>query len=197
MKTISIREAVKGLQVKGKTRFNTDLFKADSETLESFNAGDYDYIIQITSDVHSDQSKFIETFVATINEDGFLITAVHQMFGGEIQTAIYSKWLTLKGFNYFVDKATITYDEMPYEIKDFYNRVLLSEGYDISYDDILELGEYSPEYKCKSLRFEIDDIKHSLTINEKGYLSSIKKTVKEIVNIGKAKPQQSFKSILG
>jgi len=195
MKTISLKDAIQNLN--NGTRnigYNTDLFKGDSELIEDFKAENYQYIIGVSTDVQ--ENKFVESFLCIDGIDSYLVNAVHKIFMGESQTAIYEKWLTLKGFNYFLGKALegTGAERIPTEAVEYYNSILKLEGYDICYQDILDLGEYSVQYNSTSLIFTVEDEKHILTVNKYGMLSSIKRIPSQIVNVGKMKTQ--FKSIL-
>ena len=204
MKKINLKDIVSSLPVKGTKSYNTDLFKSDSENItETFNKNDYDLLILIDTNCDGVDGMLRETIIGLIGSDAYLINTQPHNYNGEITVSIFQKWLTLQGLNYFIGKTEnedLFYDNEGYlseEIKEFYNQLLDFEGYEITYQDILELGVYNQEYKCTTLSFEIDNIKHNITINDKQLLSKITRKNSNITETKKETVKPKVKSILG
>jgi len=182
---ITMNDVVKGLEVQGTKKYNTDLFLSDVEILEDFSINEYNDCELISTDAGNDEMT--ETAIVTKKGDAFLITHTREKgFGGEWTESTFSKELTLKGYNYFTKNL---YEQNT----DYYNRVLEQNGYALTLDDVLT-GIYNPEYKCTTLSFTNKNHKHWLTVNERGQLSSIKRKPLDR-EVGQAKQQSSFKSI--
>lgn len=199
---ITLKDIISGQRTNKVKSFNTDLFKSDNENItEDFNTSNYEYIKLI--DVESSDIMLKETIIGIEKGEAYLINANSTMYNGERQTNISQKWLTLQGFNYFVKEQFTDYgndfiDEegkLRIEIQNFYSDVLKNNGLEISYQDVLDLGEYNSEYNCLILSFETDTDKWFITINERQQLSKITKKPKQ-EKVGDIK-KPSLKSILG
>lgn len=203
---ITLKDMINGQKQAEVKTFNKDLFKADSENLtDTFSKTDYDFLDVITTDRTDAGLK--ETILAIKDGDAYLISTVPSRFNGEVSVAIYSKWLTLQGFNWIIkkelEKPTSKYiDEEGYltnTVIDYYNLQLaeaLGEDTDVTYSDILDLGEYNSEYNCVTLSATIETKRYSLTINERKQLSKI--TIRDLDKSVTASPQEQkvYKSIL-
>lgn len=203
MAKINLRDIISGQQVKGSKSYNTDLFKSDSENItETFQKDDYDYLWLIDTNCDGTDGLLRETILAIKGNDAYLINTNPHNYNGEITVSIYQKWLTLQGFNFFVGKPEneeLFYDVEGYlvpELKEFYNLVLDSEGFEITYDDVLELGVFNSEYNCTTLSFEFQEVRYNITINEKQLLSKITKKQLNVTKVSE-KPKPVIKSILG
>lgn len=183
---ISLRDITKGLEgVKSSKGYNTDLFSSDVEVFDMFSASDYDDLVLIATDTGVDKMK--ETLVCTKDSDSYLVAVTQQKgFNGEMNTSVFVKSLTLQGYNYFTKEL---------EPNDtYYNMVLERSGYEITINEIKEIGVYNAQYNCTTLSFEFGDFKHWLTVNSRGQLSSIKK--KPIDREVGTPKQSGFKSVL-
>ena len=203
---ITLKDMINGQKQAEVKTFNKDLFKADSENLtDTFSKTDYDFLDVITTDRTDAGLK--ETILAIKDGDAYLISTVPSRFNGEVSIAIYSKWLTLQGFNWMVKKELESpdskyIDEEGYltdTVINYYNMQIteaLGEGTDITYSDILDLGEYNSEYNCVTLSAMIETTRYSLTINERKQLSKI--TIRDFDKSVNASPQEVkvYKSIL-
>ena len=203
---ITLKDMINGQKQAEVKTFNKDLFKADSENLtDTFSKTDYDFLDVITTDRTDAGLK--ETILAIKDGDAYLISTVPSRFNGEVSVAIYSKWLTLQGFNWMVKKELESpdskyIDEEGYltdTVINYYNMQIteaLGEGTDITYSDILDLGEYNSEYNCVTLSAMIETTRYSLTINERKQLSKI--TIRDFDKSVNASPQEVkvYKSIL-
>lgn len=203
---ITIKDIINNQKAKGTKGFNTDLFKSDSENItESFSKDNYELLVLIDTDVDSRNEALKETIIGLERGEAFLINTQPNNYQGNITVSIYQKWLTLQGFNYFTKKLFEELDNefvdsegrLSLEVKEYYNKCLKNEGIDVSYDDILELGEYNSEYNCMTLSATIEEMNMSihLTINAKGQLSKI--TKKQLESTTKQKEKKpAYKSIL-
>jgi hypothetical protein len=201
MAKITLKDIIAGQKTKTVGSYNTDLFKSDNENLtESFNKNDYDFITLISTDTDTKSGLLKESIIAISGGDSYLLNTSPTAYNGEVNISIFSKWLTLQGFNYFTkenDNFLDTEGKIIQEVKNYYNEVLLENNLDITYDDILELGEFNSEYNCIILSFVTDDFNYYITINSHQQLSKITKKV------NMTKPNHSnvkttkIKSILG
>ena len=202
---ITLKDMINGQKQAEVKTFNKDLFKADSENLtDTFSKTDYDFLDVITTDRTDAGLK--ETILAIKDGDAYLISTVPSRFNGEVSIAIYSKWLTLQGFNWMVKKELESpdskyIDEEGYltdTVINYYNMQITEAlgDTDITYSDILDLGEYNSEYNCVTLSAMIETTRYSLTINERKQLSKI--TIRDFDKSVNASPQEVkvYKSIL-
>ncbi len=160
----SLKDIVNGQEVKSTKSFNTDLFKADRETLEQFVNTDYSIIYLISLDnTHGrgEHDNLRETIVCVGHEsDFYLVTATKSSYNGEDKVTFVQQELTLSGFNYFTKDEEL--DE------DIYNNYLVSQGYEATVQDIRELGEWLPDYNCTILKFKDEQERiHRLTVSSK------------------------------
>jgi hypothetical protein len=178
MKKINLKDVVQGLKTTKNKSYNTDLFSADAENItETFNKSNYTYLELLSTD-HDPKTGLIRETILAIGEQGdsYLISTNPSLFNGEITISIFSKWLTLQGFNYFSKNSELFFDgEIQMEAVNYYDNYLQEQGYDISYQDILELAEYNSEYNIKILSFSDEENNYYITINSKNQLSKITK----------------------
>ena len=164
MKTFTIKEIVMGQEAVKATRYEDTRFIGDYEPIE-FCKSDYTTLTRVSTDVMP--NKLVEKVVATRDMDSYLITASTTVFAGEKQVNYISQQLTLKGYNSFMKNEDCTV---------YHNMYLQGNGYDITVDDILELGVYNPEYQVTMLQFTDEDGNyHTLTCNTLHQLSKISK----------------------
>lgn len=178
MKKINLKDVVQGLKTSKNKTYNTDLFYADSENITSdFNKHNYAYLELLSTDTDSKTGLLKETILAIGHSgDSYLINTIPHIYNGETTISIFSKWLTLQGFNYFTKESELFLDGEPaMEAVNYYNDYLQEQGYDISYQDILELAEYNSEYNIKILSFSDEENNYYITINSKNQLSKITK----------------------
>ena len=179
MAKITLKDIINGQKTKTTSSYNTDLFKSDNENLtESFNKADYDFITLISTDTDTRSGLLKESIIAISGSDSYLINTSPTAYNGEVSISIFSKWLTLQGFNYFTkeNEAFLDIDgKIIQEVKNYYNEVLLENNLEISYDDILELGEFNSEFNCIILSFVTEDYNYYITINSHQQLSKITK----------------------
>ena len=164
MKTFTLKNIVDGIEVKEAKTFNTDLFKSDRETLEDFNQSDYSILYLVSMDnTHGrgEHDNMRETLVAVGHEsDFYLVTATNSSYNGEPQVTFTQQELTLQGFIYFTKD-----EEIDEEILDTY---ILSQGYEVTQQDIREMGEFLPDYNCIILKFKDEEGRtHRLTVSGK------------------------------
>ena len=201
---INIRDIING-QAKAKSNnYNTDLFQSESENItQQFNKRDYEVLELITTDIDTKTGLLKETIIGYNDSGAYLINTVPSSYNGEVTVSIFEKWLTLQGFNFFIkemlahsDNAFVDHEGKLTEIViDFYNWELKENGYNISYQDVRDLGEFNSQYNCITLSFESEDNKkHFITINDKQQLSKI--TVKNPMITAIKKQQPTPKSIL-
>ena len=191
MKAISLKDIVKSQEEMKTSSFNTDLFKEDRESIE-WDKSAYSEIHLVSLDnVHDrgEHDKLKETVVCVGQEsDFYLITAITTSFNGETQHSFTSQELTLKGFNYFGKSIED-------DLSDVYNHYLQEKGYDITIEDIVQIGELNIEYNVTTLRYKDEkDSMHYLTVNARHQLSSV--TVKHSAREVKPKKpisQSAFK----
>lgn len=199
MATITLKDIIQGQKTKEVKSFNTDLFKSDSENItENFDKNDYDYIELIETNTDDKTGLLKETIIAFKGQDSYLINTVPSLYNGEVTVSIFQKWLTLSGFNYFTKDNENFYDEEGHIleiVKEYYNNVLKDNNLEITYQDILDLGEFNSEYNCVILQFQYEEFKYYITINEKQQLSKI--TKKQSIAKMKATTPIKVKSILG
>lgn len=203
---ITIKDIINGQKTKGAKAYNTDLFKNDSENItESFDKNNYDEIMIIDTNIDTKTELIKETILGINKGDAYLINTQPSKYNDEITVSIFSKWLTLQGFNFFTKKMFEGLDNafiddegaLTLTAKEFYNENLKESGIDVSYDDILEMGEYNPQYKCVTLSATIEEqnLRVSMTINERGQLSKITKTKLDLEQ-KQSKDKPVMKSIL-
>jgi hypothetical protein len=194
MKTITLKDIIAGQKVIKTNSYNTDLFKSDNENItDEFTASNYEHLFIV--EMTSEGENLKETIIGLADGEAYLINARTTTYNGEPNTSITQKVMTLQGFNYFTKEMFMTDNSeviengtIKEEIVTYYNQVIKNHGYEITYDDILELGELSTEYNVTILSFEDnEENKHFLTINDKGQLSKI--TVKQQGRAVKAKAQ--------
>lgn len=182
MDKISIKDIAKNLTHKTNKSFNTDLFKSDSEIidepiqvyldeLELYISVDYNTITDINGEIIGQS----ETFIAYNKGETFLLTTQEkQGYKGEIEETIYSKWLTLQGYNYFSKKFILenpNTDENDNDIikeisKEFYNSQLAQGLHlEIDFSDILEIGEFKENYYQVSFVLNDEIIKINFNLN--------------------------------
>ena len=167
---ISLKDIVRS-QTEAKTSsFNTDLFKNDREGIEWDKSAYSEMHLVSMDNVHDrgEHDNLKETVVCVGHEsDFYLITAITTTFNGETQHNYTSQELTLKGFNYFGKS-------IEEDLSDVYNHYLQDQGYDITIEDIVTIGELNIEYNVTTLRYRDDkDSMHYLTVNAKHQLSGI------------------------
>lgn len=187
MPSISLKDAVAGQELAKQNQYNTDLFESDTEYHNDFSAKEWEL------DVHLDSKReyrregqqtyevFVETFVGNYVDnslDKYLVTVTQSHYNGELRSDYSTKHLKLAGYNYF------TKDSEPNV--EYYNLVLQDAGYDITVDDIYDLGVLNTQYGSTTLSFMIDTVKHNLTINKLGQLSKMSKIDKSS-NVGAKK----------
>jgi hypothetical protein len=162
---ITLKDIVNGQQAIVSQRAEDNRFKGDFEPIE-FCKSDYDSMWLVDTDHSGD--KFIEKVVAVKDTDMYLLTASTSSFNGQKQINFIQQELTLQGFNYF----TKDIDE---DFSSFYNQILEANGYNISLQDVIDLGEFKPELNgCTILQFKDDkDNTHYLTVNKYNQLSKI------------------------
>jgi len=206
MKTkITMRDIINGQKKASVKSFNTDLFKADSENItESFNKENYECLVLVSTDLDTKNEAIKESIIAIDGKDSYILNTNPSNYQGVITTSIYSKWLTLQGFNFFTKDLFMSLDnefidgegQITTTAMDYYNAQIEEAGIEATYDDIMTLGEYNSEYKCQTLSAVIEelDIRVSLTINERGQLSKITKTKLDSKETKQEKPV--YKSIL-
>lgn len=171
MSKFNLKSIIAGQAQAKVNNFNTDLFKGDRENLEEFDKLAYSEFHLVSVDHKHDKGehdKLVESVIAIGHEsDFYLITATTTSFNGEIQVNYSEQPITLKGLNYFSKDAEL-------DIEEVYNNYLSSEGYEITVEDIKEIGELNTEYNVTTLRFKDDgENMHYLTVNSKNQLSGI------------------------
>jgi hypothetical protein len=201
MAKITLKDIIAGQKTKAVGSYNTDLFKSDNENLtEDFNKSNYDFITLISTDTDTRSGLLKESIIAISGADAYLLNTSPTAYNGEVNISIFSKWLTLQGFNYFTkenDNFLDTEGKIIQEVKNYYNEVLLENNLDITYDDILELGEFNSEFNCIILSFVTDDYNYYITINSHQQLSKITKKV-NMTKPNHTNPKiTKIKSILG
>jgi len=178
MKKINLKNVIEGLKTTKSKSYNTDLFYSDSENITSdFNKNNYSYLELLTTDTDIKSGLLKETILAIgYSGDSYLINTIPHIYNGETTVSIFSKWLTLGGFNYFTKESELfLHGEIQMEAVNYYDDYLQEQGYDISYQDILELAEYNSEYNVKILSFSDEENNYYITINSKNQLSKITK----------------------
>lgn len=166
---ISLKDVAKSLDVRNSVSYNTDLFNADREYVDSVGelTDVFPYVFRLNTEVINNGIR--ESVVMSDGEVHVLVGVSQvQGFGGEIQTTITSQSLTLAGFNYF------TKDVESQDLAEVYDLILKNHGYDFLVEDVKELGEYLEKYNCFALRFNDNGKKHSIVVNAKNQISSIK-----------------------
>lgn len=195
MAKITLKDIIQGQKIKEVKSYNSDLFKSDSENVtQDFNKNDWDYLTLLSTDTDTKTGLLKETILGIQGQDAYLINTQPSSYNGEVTVSIYQKWLTLQGLNFFIKENDNFYDEeghLTEEIKDYYSKVLSNEyNLDITYQDVIELGEYNSEFNCVILSFKVEDNNYYITINERQQLSkvTIKKTaLPKTANIVKIK----------
>jgi len=176
MKKITLKDIVTGLQTKASKSYNTDIFSADAENITNeFNKSNYSYLELLSTD-HDQKTGLVRETILGIghNGDAYLISTHPNLYNGEISISIFSKWLTLKGFNYFGKNSELFADgKTQIEAIEFYNNQLQEEGFSFNYEDVKELAIFNSEFSCYILSFQTEEEKIHITINERGQLSKI------------------------
>ena len=198
MKTITLTDIVNGQQVAQAKTYNTELFNSDRETLElgtdnTIVTDDYDTIF--VTNTTTKESQLAETIIATKGADAYLISATSRRYNGESTVTASIQELSLGGYNYFTkDEDTVN--------TEYYNQYLIAQGFEVTIQDIAELGEFKADYNCTILNFTANNNKHWLTLNKLGQLSKI--TIKPLDNGREVQrgqnpweEKQAIKSILG
>ena len=166
----SIKAIVQGQEQAKVNNFNTDLFVTDRSPIESLDMSAYSLFAPVSSDHQHDRGehdKLVEGAIGIIDNEFYFITATTSSFNGETQISYTEQEITLKGLNYFTKDADI-------DLTEVYNNHLLDKGYEISIDDIKQMGELNTEYNCTTLKFKAEDESmHYLTVNSKDQLSGI------------------------
>jgi len=187
-KLINIKDVVKGLdEAKGSNDYG--YYLSDREPIE-FSSSDYDEVFLVDTDNSSfnksDTSlelngerynreltdKFVETAIG-ITDTGTeivftLLVGTTSVYGGEKEVAYMSQILSLAGLNKFTKEVDV-------DLSESYNTYLKYEGFDITVDDILELGEFNTQYNVTILSWTDEDAgnKYWITVNSRKQLSKI------------------------
>ncbi len=180
MKKINLKNVIEGLQTSKNKTYNTDLFFADAENITNdFSKSNYNYLELLTTDHDQKSGLPRETILAIGTEgDSYLISTHPQIFNGEVSISIFSKWMTLQGFNYFSKNSSLFLDgEIQMEAVEFYDNYLQEQGLDITYQDIKELAIFNPEFDCSILSFQTEEEAIHITINNKNQLSRITRKI--------------------
>ncbi len=201
MEKITLKQIIEGQKTKKVSSYNTDLFKSDNENLtENFNKNDYDFITLISTDTDTKSGLLKESIIAISGSDAYLLNTSPTAYNGEVSISIFSKWLTLQGFNYFTKENDVFLDHEGHiiqEVKEYYNAVLLGNELEITYQDILDLGEFNSEFNCIILSFSTENHNYYITINSHQQLSKITKKV-NLTKQNHTNPKVTkIKSILG
>ena len=175
MKTITLKQAVQGLEVAKASRYNTYMFNNDREQLEDLIKSDFTVLELVDTNTTEAQtyevrgSSLKETIIAIDLEGKIqLINATSTSYNGENQVNMTIQELTLWGLKSLNNKIEGS------NFEELYNVYLQMSGYEISVEDIKELGVFNSEYNVTTLSFETDTHKHWLTVNSLNQLSSVK-----------------------
>lgn len=179
--------------------YNTELFKSDRETIETISSEYFNLVAPIDSTSGTYDLKETALSLDTDNVP-FLINVRASSYNGEKQVNISVQELTLKGFNYFYKKSELMKEsEININVIDYYNKELKENGFDFSYNDVLELAELKTELNCSILKLETDEANYFITITTDGLLSKITKKLKldnEIKKDEKQVPKSIIQSLL-
>jgi hypothetical protein len=179
MEKITLKDIINGQKTKTSKGYNTDLFKGDSENItEDFSRHNYDFITLISTDTDTKSGLIRETIIGLKDGEAYLLNTIPSVYNGEASVSIYSKWLTLTGFNYFSKSNDSFLDEEGHiieEVKEFYDMILNNNNLEIKYNDIIELGELNSELNCITLSFKTENWSYYITINSSQQLSKITK----------------------
>ena len=187
-KLINVKDVVKGLE-EAKRSVDFGYFLSDREPVE-FVSNDYDTVFLVDTDNSSfnksDTSlelngerynreltdKFVETAIG-ITDTGTeiiftLLVGTTSVYGGEKEVAYVSQVLSIAGLNKFTKEIDI-------DLSESYNAYLKYEGYDLTIDDILELGEFNSQYNVTILSWANEELgnKYWITVNSRKQLSKI------------------------
>ena len=187
---LDIKTIAKNLTIKTNKGFNTDLFKSDTEIIED-SIDNYltecDYYVSIDFETTTDNiTKQVngtkETFLTMLKGDIYLITAIEKKgYNGNIEETIYSKWLTLQGFNYFAKKSLQDPNQTEEDIQDlkdiiniyYQNMILESFGFEVDINDLFSIAEDKENYL--QVKFIYDFIEYKINFNHLGLITSYSK----------------------
>jgi len=173
---LDIKTIAKNLTIKTNKGFNTDLFKADTEIIEDSidnYLAECTYYVSIdfettTDNITKEVNGTKETFLTMIKGDVYLITAIEKKgFNGNIEETIYSKWLTLQGFNYFAKKTLQDPNQRDEDIQDlkdmkniYYQEIInISFGLEIDINDLFSIAEDKENYLQVKFIYEFKEYK--------------------------------------
>ena len=172
MKNYNLKDIVNGQEKAKQSSFNTDLFAGDREPLEQFDKSAYsDMFLMSVDNTHDkgEHDKLLESVIVVGHEsDFYMVTATTTSYNSEVQRTYTQQAITLAGFNFFTK-------EIKEDFTDIYNNYLQSKGYEITVDDVKELGELHSEFNGATILSFTDDEdnKHYITVNQKNQLSKI------------------------
>ena len=184
---INLKDVVRGLE-EIKSTVDFGYFKSDREPIE-FNKSDYDLVLLVDVDNTSFRKsetnielngerynrevtdRVIETAVGIVDNGTELIFSLligtTNLYGGKKEVSYVSQELTLAGLNKFTR-------DVECDLTEWYDLYLKYEGYEITVNDILELGEFNPEFNVTILNW-LDESgnKYWLTVNSRKQLTKI------------------------